>query len=87
MDKTTKQNVMKEFARSANDVGSSEVQIALLTTRMTELSKHLALHKKDNGSRRGLVAMVNRRRRLLAYLKTTAFARYQVIIKKLELRH
>ena len=87
MEKAQKQAVMKEFARSANDVGSSEVQVALLTTRINELSQHLEQHRKDNASRRGLLTMVNRRRRLLNYLKTTEVARYQELVKRLELRH
>ncbi|MEI8079891.1 MAG: 30S ribosomal protein S15 [bacterium] len=87
MDKTQKQAVMKEYAQGTNDVGSPEVQVALLTTRISEISAHLKLHGKDNGSRRGLVAMVNRRRRLLSYLKSASTKRYQDIIKRLELRH
>ena len=87
MDKEQKQTIMKEFAQSANDVGSSEVQVALLTTRINELSQHLEQHPKDNGSRRGLLAMVNRRRRLLSYLKETASGRYQALVKRLDLRH
>ena len=87
MEKEQKQAVMKEFARSANDVGSSEVQVALLTTRINELAGHLEQHKKDNASRRGLLTMVNRRRKLLSYLKKTEVARYQELVKRLELRH
>ncbi len=87
MDKTQKQTVMKEFAQGAADVGSPEVQVALLTTRIAEISKHLEMHKKDNSSRRGLIAMVNRRRRLLSYLKGASAKRYQDLIKRLELRH
>ena len=87
MDKAKKEAVIKEFAQSANDVGSADVQIALLTNHIKELSGHLESHVKDNSSRRGLVTMVNRRRRLLAYLKREAPARYMALIKKLELRH
>jgi small subunit ribosomal protein S15 len=87
MEKTQKQAVMKEYAQGANDVGSPEVQAALLTTRITEISAHLKLHSKDNSSRRGLVAMVNRRRRLLSYLKSASTKRYMDLIKRLELRH
>lgn len=87
MEKAQKQAVMKEFARSANDVGSSEVQVALLTTRINELAQHLEQHPKDNASRRGLVTMVNRRRRLLSYLKRTEAPRYHEVVKRLELRH
>jgi len=87
MDKAKKEAVIKEFAQSANDVGSADVQVALLTSHIKELSAHLETHVKDNSSRRGLVTMVNRRRRLLAYLKREAPARYMALIKKLELRH
>jgi len=87
MDKAKKTAVMKEFALKEGDVGSSDVQIALLTTRINELSEHLKSHVKDNGSRRGLITMVNRRRRLLAYVKRTDNARYLALIKRLELRH
>lgn len=87
MDKTQKQAVMKEYAQGANDVGSPEVQVALLTTRITEISEHLKTHGKDNGSRRGLIAMVNRRRRLLSYLKGASTKRYQDLVKRLSLRH
>ncbi len=87
MDKTQKQTVMKEYAQAANDVGSPEVQVALLTTRISEISEHLKTHNKDNSSRRGLVSMVNRRRRLLSYLKSASTKRYQDLIKRLELRH
>lgn len=87
MDKAKKTTVMKDFALKEGDVGSSDVQVALLTTRINELSVHLQSHVKDNGSRRGLITMVNRRRRLLAYIKRTDNARYQALIKRLELRH
>ena len=87
MDKEKKTALMKDFARSANDVGSSDVQVALLTTRINDLTSHFQGHPKDNGSRRGLITMVNRRRRLLAYLKRTDNARYQALIKRLSLRH
>ena len=63
------------------------MQIAVLTTRINEMSGHMAQHPKDFGSRRGLLTMVNRRRRLLSYLKETAPDRYQALIKRLELRH
>ncbi|MBN9412842.1 MAG: 30S ribosomal protein S15 [Candidatus Paracaedimonas acanthamoebae] len=81
-----KQQIIKDFATVANDTGSPEVQIALLTTRIKELSKHLESHVKDHHSRRGLLIMVNRRRRLLDYLKRSTFERYETIIKRLGLR-
>jgi small subunit ribosomal protein S15 len=81
-----KQQIIKDFATVANDTGSPEVQIALLTGRIKELSKHLESHVKDHHSRRGLLIMVNRRRRLLDYLKRGHFERYETIIKRLGLR-
>jgi len=81
-----KQQIIKDFATVANDTGSPEVQIALLTRRIKELSKHLESHVKDHHSRRGLLIMVNRRRRLLDYLKRGHFERYETIIKRLGLR-
>ncbi len=87
MDKAKKSAIIKDFARSDSDVGSEEVQVAVLTARISEISGHLGTHPKDNGSRRGLLDMVNRRRRLLAYLKRTNLAKYQEVVKRLELRH
>lgn len=87
MDKEQKTAIIKEFARTADDVGSSEVQVAVLTSRITELAGHLETHPKDNGSRRGLLAMVTRRRRLLSYLKRTNLSGYQAMVKRLSLRH
>ncbi|AIL12791.1 30S ribosomal protein S15 [Candidatus Paracaedimonas acanthamoebae] len=81
-----KQQIIKDFATATNDTGSPEVQVALLTTRIKELSKHLESHVKDHHSRRGLLIMVNRRRRLLDYLKRSNFERYETIIKRLGLR-
>lgn len=81
-----KQELIKEFAIKSGDTGSSEVQIAILSERISNLTEHFKEHKKDNHSRRGLLKMVSQRRRLLDYLKTTDLARYQAIIKKLGLR-
>lgn len=81
-----KQEVLKEFAKAANDTGSSEVQIALLTERIKNLTEHLQSHDKDFHSRRGLLVMVGQRRRLLDYLKKTNNQRYQDIVSKLGLR-
>ncbi len=78
--------VIKEYAQSANDSGSPEVQIAILTERITNLTEHFKTHKKDNHSRRGLLVMVNNRRRLLDYLKSVEEARYTTIIGKLGIR-
>jgi len=82
----TKETVIKEYATKKGDTGSPEVQCALLTERINQLTEHFAQHKKDHASRRGLLMMVGRRRRLLEYLKTTDNSRYEQIIKKLGLR-
>lgn len=81
-----KQDVVAKFARSANDTGSPEVQIALVTDQMTLLSEHLKLHPKDNHSRRGLLKMVGHRRSMLDYLKSVNPQSYQTIIEKLGIR-
>ena len=78
--------LMKEFATTPNDSGSPEVQVALLTERITYLTDHFKTHKKDNHSRRGLLRMVANRRSLLDYLKSKDEGRYQVLIKRLEIR-
>ncbi|PIW07485.1 30S ribosomal protein S15 [Candidatus Collierbacteria bacterium CG17_big_fil_post_rev_8_21_14_2_50_45_7] len=80
-----KQSIIKKFATTKGDTGSPEVQIALLTERIKELTEHLKLHKKDNHSRRGLLKMVSKRRRLLSYLKGSVVERYQTVIKSLNL--
>jgi len=80
-----KTTIIKKFATTKGDTGSPEVQIALLTERIKELTKHLRLHKKDNHSRRGLLKMVSKRRRLLNYLKGSVVERYQTVIKSLDL--
>ena len=87
MNKETKTKLIEEYRLNEKDCGSSEVQIAILTGRITELTEHMKIHKKDNSTKRGLVAMVNRRRRLLAYLQKEDFQRYSALIKKLGLRH
>ena len=84
--KERKQNVIEEHKRGASDSGSPEVQVALLTTRINGLTDHLRTHSKDFSSRRGLLAMVSRRRRLLDYLKKVSPQRYLDIIGRLELR-
>ena len=76
----------KKFARSEGDTGSPEVQVAILTDRIKNLTEHFKSHKQDNHSRRGLMALVNNRRKLLAYLKKKDESRYQTIIKELGLR-
>ncbi|MBN2222462.1 MAG: 30S ribosomal protein S15 [Vallitaleaceae bacterium] len=86
MNKETKQQVMKDYGRAANDTGSPEVQIALLTTRINELNEHLKMHKKDHHSRRGLLKMVGHRRNLLRYLQETNLEAYRELIARLGLR-
>jgi small subunit ribosomal protein S15 len=75
-----------EHARSEGDTGSAEVQVAILSERIANLTEHFKTHKKDNHSRRGLLKMVSQRRRLLDYLKVSDAGRYQAIIEKLGLR-
>lgn len=77
---------IKSTQRNKNDVGSPEVQASILTERIKELTEHLKVHKKDNHSRRGLLQMVGKRKKLLAYLKDRDYAAYQATIKKLGLR-
>jgi small subunit ribosomal protein S15 len=81
-----KAEIVKAHARSANDTGSTEVQVALLTDRINELTPHFKTHLKDHHGRRGLLKMVNRRKSLLAYLKDTDADRYTALIQKLGLR-
>jgi small subunit ribosomal protein S15 len=81
-----KQKIVNDFKRHENDTGSVEVQIALLTSRITHLTEHLKKHSKDFSSRRGLLKMVGRRRRLLRYLKNNDFNKYKEVITKLGLR-
>ena len=86
MTKERKQDVINAFKREANDTGSSEVQIALLTERINELTEHLKVHKKDNHSRRGLLQMVGKRRNLLNYLAKKDLEKYREVVEKLNLR-
>ncbi len=81
-----KQELVKKFARGEGDTGSPEVQIAILTERIVNLTEHFKIHKKDNHSRRGLLMMVSRRRRLLDYLKSRYQSRYQETLKQHGLR-
>ena len=86
MTKETKQEIIKKFGRNEKDTGSSEVQIALLTERINELTEHLKVHKKDNHSRRGLLQMVGKRRNLLNYLSKNDLPKYREVVEKLNLR-
>ncbi len=81
-----KQEIVSKHGRSPGDTGSAEVQIALLTARINELTEHLRTHKKDHHSRRGLLMLVGKRRRLLGYLQRTDLDRYRALIKELGLR-
>ncbi len=86
MTKERKSEVINNFKKDANDTGSSEVQIALLTERINELTEHLKIHKKDNHSRRGLLKMVGKRRGLLNYLSKKDVERYRDVVEKLGIR-
>lgn len=81
-----KAKAIKSTQRDKNDVGSPEVQAAILTERIKELTEHLKIHKKDNHTRRGLLQMVGKRKKLLAYLKEKDYAAYKATIEKLGLR-
>lgn len=84
--KAAKLSVIKDNATKANDTGSPEVQVAILTERINHLTEHFKTHKKDNHSRRGLLKMVGQRRQLLDYVKRKDVSRYQKIIEKLGIR-
>lgn len=86
LTKESKSQIIAEYARSDGDTGSAEVQIAVLTTRIAELTEHLKDHKLDHASRRGLLKMVGRRRRLLDYLRHEDIERYRDVIARLGLR-
>lgn len=86
LDKTKKQKVIKKFQTHEGDTGSSEVQIAILTTEIDELSGHLKAHPKDHSSRRGLLRKVGERRRLLRYLQKENLASFEELSKKLKLK-
>ncbi len=86
LTKESKSQLIGEYQRSDKDTGSAEVQIAVLSTRINELTEHLKTHSKDHHSRRGLLQMVGRRRRLLEYLRRTDIERYRAIISRLGLR-
>ena len=81
-----RQQTVESFRRHERDTGSTEVQVALLTRRIDELSEHFKMHKKDHHSRRGLLNLVSQRRRLLSYLRRAGPDRYQELIKRLGLR-
>lgn len=86
ISKEKKTDIIKQYATGANDTGSPEVQIAVLTARINELTDHLKQHPKDNHSRRGMLKMIGRRRGLLRYLQDNDIERYRAIIEKLGIR-
>ena len=86
MNVNEKKEIVKEFGKKDTNTGSTEVQVALLTKKINELSEHFKVHKKDHHSRRGLLGMINNRRKLLKYLKGKNEEDYQSLIKKLGLR-
>lgn len=86
LSKDAKTALIAEYGKTPTDTGSPEVQVALLTARINELTEHLKIHQKDHHSRRGLLKMVGQRRRLLAYLKDTDIERYRSLIERLGLR-
>jgi small subunit ribosomal protein S15 len=86
MEKKEKQTVIEEYALHPGDTGSTEVQIALLTNRITTLTDHLRANRHDESSRRGLLKLVGQRRRLLAYIRRKDYQRYQVLTERLNIR-
>ena len=86
MEKARKEEILLTYARSTGDTGSAEVQIALLTERINELTEHLKTHKKDEHSRRGLLTMVGKRKAMISYLEGKNVERYREVIAKLGLR-
>jgi small subunit ribosomal protein S15 len=86
LDTAAKKQIMEEYATTEGDTGSPEVQVAVLTKRINELTEHLKTHKHDHHSRRGLLLMVGRRRRLLQYLQKKDISRYRQLIERLGLR-
>ena len=86
IENKTKQELIQEFARHDGDTGSPEVQVAILTTRITQLTDHLRAHKHDESSRRGLLKLVGRRRRLLAYIRRKDYQKYLALSDSLGIR-
>ena len=86
LPKDVKSTIIAEYARGEGDTGSTEVQVALLTQRIRDLTEHLKMHKKDHHTRRGLLKLVGQRRRLLAYLKKVDIERYRAVIAALGIR-
>lgn len=86
IDAATKNSLIAEYATSEGDTGSPEVQVAILSSRISQLTEHLKMHKHDHHSRRGLLLLVGRRRRLLNYLSDTDISRYRALIERLGIR-
>ncbi len=86
LDSAQKAQIIKQFARNEKDTGSAEVQIALLTKRIADLTEHLKINKKDHSSRLGLLKMVGKRKRLLRYLKSKDYDKYTQVISSLKIR-
>lgn len=86
LDSTVKKDVIASYATSEGDTGSAEVQIAIMQSRIAQITDHLRTHKKDNHGRRGLLLLVGKRRRLEGYLRRTDVERYRALIKKLGIR-
>ena len=86
LDTATKKQIMSDYATVDSDTGSPEVQVAMLTRRIADLTEHLKMHKHDHHTRRGLLGLVGRRRRLLKYLEKVDIARYRSLIERLGLR-
>lgn len=86
LPKDVKSSIIAEYKRGDNDTGSAEVQVALLTQRIRDLTEHLKMHKKDHHTRRGLLQMVGQRRRLLNYLKKVDIERYRTVVAQLGIR-
>lgn len=84
--KEVKAHIIKKFKRADLDTGSSEIQVALLTAKINELTAHFSIHKKDHHGRRGLVTAVNQRRKLLDYLRRTDVKKYEAVLKQLDIR-
>ena len=85
LEAAVKQSIIKDFATSEGDTGSPEVQVAVLTQRIKDLTEHMKVHKHDYHTQRGLLAMVGRRKRMLTYLKNTDITRYRALIERLGL--
>jgi small subunit ribosomal protein S15 len=87
LEKDYKSTLMEEYSRHEKDTGSPEVQVAILTKRIEHLTDHLRTHKHDESSRRGLLKMVGRRRRILSYIRRKDYQRYIALVERLNIRH